>query len=342
MNRSTFEVGQESRQRVLITTAFLHAGDLVDLRLRAAGLDVIYCPELGSLPEEAQGELLSAVDGVIAGTSPLTAEIMDLAPRLKVVARTGVGFDNVDIASATERGIHVCITPGANRQSVAELVFTLMLAGARHLPSDLEEVQSGRWPQRTGRELNGSVLGIVGLGSIGKAVATIAAGFGMSILAFDPFLDVEYAAANEIKGVDLDSLLGQSDFVTLHVFLDDSTRHLMNRDAFAQMKPGAFLVNTSRGGIVDEEALVDAVENGHLAGAALDVFEIEPLPPSSRLRAEPNVIVSGHIAGATREARAKSGEMAADCVIEALGGRAVPHTVNGSALRSFEIQGAKK
>ena len=326
--------------QVLVTTAFLREGDAVHRQLTAAGLDVAYCPGLESLPAEKQAGTLAGVEAVIAGTAPFTAESMDRAPLLKIIARTGVGFDSVDVEAATARGIRVCITPGANRQSVAELVFTLMLAGARALPQDLEHVRAGRWPQNTGRELRGATLGIVGLGSIGRAVATIASGFGMNVLAYDPYLDAAFAAANDIAGVDLDTLLRESDFVSLHVFLDPSTRHLIDHRALSLMRPDAFLVNTSRGGIVDEAALLEAVQSGRLAGAGLDVFETEPLPLDSPLQNEPRIITSGHIAGATREARARSGEMAARSVIDALAGRPVPHAVNESELAALVSKGA--
>jgi D-3-phosphoglycerate dehydrogenase len=328
--------------RVLITTTFLVPGDEVDARLRTAGYEVLHSPDLSRLADSEQSRLLATTDAVIAGTSEFTAALMDRAPRLKVIARTGVGYDNVDVGAASERDIVVCTTPGANRQSVAEHVFTLMLACARALPADLDAVRDGHWPQRTGRELHASTLGIVGLGTIGKSVAAIAKAFGMNVLAHDPSLDEAFAEANNVESVDLSILLRRSDFVTLHLFLDDSTRHLIDARALARMKCDAYLINTSRGGVVDEAALADAVRNGRLAGAALDVFETEPLPIDSPLRQEPAILTTGHIAGATREARSRSGQVAATCVIEALEGRPISNAINLREYASRPRKAAQK
>lgn len=320
---------------VLVTTAFLSPGDEVDRLLRAEGFAVTHSPQFANLETAERAALLRDVTAIVAGTQPLTAEMIESAPRLRVIARTGVGYDNVDVEAASRRDIAVCTTPGANRESVAELVFALMLACARGLVADVESVRRGEWPQRTGRELSGSTLGIVGLGSIGKTVATVARGFGMTVIAFDPYFDGQFAEANAVRSVDLTELLRESDFVTLHLFLDDSTRHLIDAKALASMKPGSFLINTSRGGVIDEGALVDAVRDGVIAGAALDVYEVEPLGPDSPLRDVPSILTSGHIAGATQEARARSGQAAARAVIEALTGGAVSHVVNQSEIAAL-------
>ncbi|AMB59964.1 phosphoglycerate dehydrogenase [Microterricola viridarii] len=312
---------------VLITTAFLHAGDEADRMLRAAGLTTRHVPDLAVLPTAERAQLLAGSRAIIAGTMPLTAADLSAAERLEIVVRTGVGYDSVDVATATARNIPVCITAGANRQAVAEHVFALMLATARRVPENIQNLANGSWQQLTGRELRGATLGILGLGSIGKAVAGIAAGFGMEIVAYDPYFDEDFAAANGIRRAELDEVLAQADVVTLHLFLDDSTRNLINADRLRTMKSDSILINTARGGIVDEDALVDAVRNGVIGGAALDVFATEPLPQDSPLLHTPGILATTHVAGATREARGTSGLMAAANVIDVLGGVAAPQFV---------------
>lgn len=312
---------------VLITTAFLHPGDDADRMLRAAGLNTRHVPDLSALPEAERARLLAESRAIIAGTMPLTAAELNIAERLEIIVRTGVGYDSVDVATATARNIPVCITAGANRQAVAEHVFTLMLATARRVQENIQNLAGGSWQQLTGRELRGSTLGILGLGSIGKAVAGIAAGFGMEIVAYDPYFDEEFAAAHGIRRAELDEVLAQSDFVTLHLFLDESTRNLINADRLRTMKSDSVLINTARGGIVDEDALVDAVRAGVIGGAALDVFATEPLPQDSPLLHTPGILATTHVAGATREARGASGLMAAANVIDVLSGVAGPQFV---------------
>ncbi|KNY06494.1 phosphoglycerate dehydrogenase [Microbacterium sp. GCS4] len=313
---------------VLITTAFLAPGDEVDLLLRDAGLTTRHEPELDALPAEERETALAGVRAIIAGTRPLGADDLAAAAQLQVVVRTGVGYDSVDVDAATRLGLPVCITAGANRQAVAEHVFALMLASARRIPENIRSLADGRWNQLTGRELRGATLGILGLGSIGKAVATIARGFGMHVAAYDPYFDEEFAEANGIRRATLDEVLAESDFVTLHLFLDDTTRNLMDADRLALMKDDAILINTARGGIIDEDALVDAVRRGVIGGAALDVFAQEPLPASSPLLHTPGILATTHVAGATREARGESGRIAAATVIAVLGGGEPQFVVN--------------
>lgn len=313
---------------VLITTAFLEPGDEVDRMLREAGLTTRHEPELALLDADDRAGALAGARAIIAGTRPLGEEEFALAPALQIVVRTGVGYDSVDVNAATARQVPVCVTPGANRQAVAEHVFALALACARRIPENVSNLAAGTWQQLTGRELQGSTLGILGLGSIGKAVATIAAGFGMHIVAYDPYFDEDFAAAHGIRRLDLDDLLREADFVTLHLFLDESTRNLIDASRLAMMKGDAVLINTARGGIVDEDALVDAVREGRLGAAALDVFADEPLSASSPLLHTPGILATTHVAGATREARGESGRMAARNVIAALGGAAPEFVVN--------------
>lgn len=313
---------------VVITTNYLEPDGEIRRVLESAGCTVTF-----SRPQDREGDddhLRSALrdaHAVIAGTEPFPADLIDCAPDLGIIARTGVGYDNVDLRAATRRGITVCATPGANRQSVAELTVGLLIDSARGIETSAYSVRSGSWAQTNGRELAGSTLGLIGLGSIGQSVATMARGIGMRLLAYDMAPDDAFMTDHDIEPCSLESLLRRSDFVSIHVALTPSSRGMIDRAALAQMKRGAFLVNTARGGIVDETALADALRSGHLGGAALDVLEKEPLAEDHPLRDAPNVTITPHIAGATTEARVRSSQMAASQVIDFLEGRPVAHVV---------------
>ncbi|AEW98296.1 phosphoglycerate dehydrogenase [Streptantibioticus cattleyicolor] len=306
-------------QHVLVTTTWLRPGDEVHRYLLDAGFSVAH----GSSRDR---EAVAGCDAVIAGTDRFDAEVLAGAPQLRVICRTGAGYDNVDVEAATARGVAVCTTPGVNGQSVAEHTIGLLLSAARAIPQNVAAVRAGRWEQGGGRELAGAVLGVVGFGAIGRRVAAMARGIGMDVVAHDPVADRGFAEANGVRLLSLEQLLASSDVVTLHLSLTPSTRHLIDAGAFARMKPGAYLVNAARGGIVDEEALADALASGRLAGAALDTVETEPLPSGHRLRAFDNVLVTAHIGAATRESRARSGMLAARSVVEVLAG-GIPGTV---------------
>lgn len=294
---------------VLITTPWLSPGCEIEARLREAGLAVHYAPAIEAFAEPA------AVDAVIAGTEPIPAASLALAERLSILVRTGVGYDNVDVAAATERGIAVCVTPGANRLSVAELVIGLIFNCAREISRNAVSVRDGRWDRRSGTEISGATLGVIGLGSIGKTVAELALGLGMRVLAFDPFLDREFLDRTGVVAAPLETVLAESDFVTLHVMLTEQSRNMIDAERLALMKPTAHLINTARGGIVDERALADALRDGRIAGAALDVLEEEPPAPGSELLRLDNLLVTAHIAGATVESRDRSARSAAEQIV---------------------------
>lgn len=309
-----------SAYRVLITTIFLHPGCEVDLTLRAEGCETLFKPLHGVRSEEELIDLLKGVDGAIVSSDPFTARVMEASPQLKVISRTGVGYDAIDLNAATARGIIVCNTPGVNRHAVAEWTFALMLACARKMKENLSEVRSGGWARHEGMDLAGKTLGIVGLGTIGKELAQRADAFEMRILACDVVRDIQFAEAHRVAFVPLERLLGESDFVSLHLFLNDKSRHLINDERLALMKPTAFLINTARGGIVDTEALCRALREKRIAGAALDVVEGEPLRADSPLRELNNVYLSPHVGGVTADARRLSGAMAAENLICAFKG----------------------
>lgn len=291
--------------------------------LHAAGCEVVY-PDPGQILKDEAGVLKTAAGciGVIAANEPYSDEVLNGLPHLRVVARAGVGYDSVDVAAATKRGIAVTITPQANHQAVAEHAMALMLAVARSIVSNAIGTRDGRWPRRAiYTPLRGKTLGIVGLGRIGHSIATRAAAFGMRLIACEPKPDSAFANQNGIELVDLDTLLSQADFVTLHAPLTDQTRHLINAKTLARMKRGSFLINTARGGLVNEDDLLEALQSGHIAGAGLDVFAVEPVAPNHPLLALDNVVGTAHVASFDTQAIEDMISGAARCVAEIVQGR---------------------
>ena len=267
--------------------------------LAAAGLEPVF-PTTGRPGQLSEDELIAAladIEASVAGSEPYTSRVLAAHPQLRVIARVGVGYDAVDVAAATARGIPVTIAPGTNHGSVAEHTFALMLGWTRHIPARHVEMAAGGWPRVMSQPLRGRTLGLAGLGRIGKAVATRATAFEMRVLAYDPFPDRAFCAANGVTLVSFEQLLAEADFLSLHLPSTPQTKHLINRDTLAKMKRTAVLVNTSRGGLVCEADLVPALRERKLAGAALDVFEQEPLAADHPLRALPNVVLTPHAAG---------------------------------------------
>ena len=276
--------------------------------------------------------LLAAAEGVIVRTFRMTAERMDAAPRLRVIAKHGVGFDNIDIAAATERGIPVLFTPGTNANAVAEHAIGLLLMLSRQIGPAEAAVRDGWRVERSrfeGIELACRTLGIIGLGRIGKRLALKASlGLGMQVLAYDPYVDrADYPGPARLCD-SFEELMQAVDIVSLHVPLTDETSKMINADSLALLKPGCLLINTARGAVVDELALAAALQSGHLAGAALDVFETEPLPADDRLLSVPNLVLTPHIAGQTDVAMQAAARMAAQGVLDALHGHKPQALVN--------------
>ncbi len=303
-------------------------------RLEAAGHTLETWPgELPPPPADLAAALARA-DAVIAMVvDRITPEMLDAAPRLRIVANMAVGYDNIDPAAAAARGIWVTNTPGVLAETTADLAFGLLLAAARRIVESDRDTRAGGWKTWSptaflGPDVFGATLGIIGLGEIGEAVARRARGFKMRILyssrtrkpALEADLNLEYR--------DLRGLLAESDFVTIHTPLTPETRHLIDAAAFAAMKPGAILVNTARGQVVDQDALVEALRSGRLGGAALDVTTPEPLPLDHPLFTFPNVIITPHIGSASRATRARMAEMAAANILAVLEGREPPNPVN--------------
>jgi D-3-phosphoglycerate dehydrogenase len=241
---------------------------------------------------------------VVRSATQVTRRSLELASNLALIGRAGIGVDNIDVAAATERGIVVMNTPEAGAVTTGEHALALLLSLARCIPAADASVRAGRWEKAkfTGVELLGKQVGILGLGRIGRVVAERARALGMTVVAFDPFVP-QQNAPDGVRMVDLDELLHGADFVSVHVPLQDDTRHLLSRERLLAMKPGARLVCAARGGIVDEGALCEVLRSGHLAGAALDVFEQEPLPADSPLRGAPNLVLTPHLGASTHEAK---------------------------------------
>ncbi|HMX94975.1 MAG TPA: hydroxyacid dehydrogenase, partial [Elusimicrobiota bacterium] len=256
-------------------------------------------------------DLLREVSGcdalLVRSETKVNAEVIGAAAGLRFIGRAGTGVDNIDLGAASRQGIVVANVPGGNTISAAEQTLALLFAMARNIPRADASTRAGKWERSkfVGTEITGKTLGVVGLGRIGREVATRAIGLSMRVIAFDPMGDESWCRRAGIAFVSLDELLAQSDFITVHVPLSDQTRGLLNRDTFAKTKKGVRVINCARGGIIDEKALLEFVENGHVKGAALDVFEKEPLDPQSPLLKRPEIIVTPHLGASTEEAQVK-------------------------------------
>lgn len=289
-------------------------------QFEARGIDVVQ-PKVVQQPTEAELiEIIGDFDGMIAGDDPLTANVLAHAGRMKIISKWGVGTDGIDKAAAAERGIKVTNTPNVFGDEVADVAMGFVTMLARQLHRIDASVREGGWLKVRGQSLTGLTMGIIGFGSIGQAVGRRGLGFGMEVLAYD-VSDASRAAAAEmgVGYVELDVLLGASDYVVLCAPLTPATRHIINAQTLAQMRDGARLVNVSRGPLVDEVALVDALRSGKLAAAGLDVFEEEPLPPSSPLREFPDCVFGSHNGSNTLEGVLRASALAVDNLFTGLG-----------------------
>jgi phosphoglycerate dehydrogenase-like enzyme len=268
------------------------------------------------------------VDGLIFAMEPVTSRLLDAATRLRIIARPAVGYDTVDIAAATRKGVAVTIAAGTNDQSVADFTLGLLLTAARGIVPAVASVQAKRWDRVIGTEVWNKTLAIVGLGRIGKAVAKRARGFDMRVIVVSRKKDEAFAREHGIAFVTLDEALATADFVSLHAPLTPETENLIDADCISKMKPGAFLINTSRGGLVDEEALASAVRGGHLAGAAVDVLRVQGANSPSPLVGVPGILVTPHMATFSRESMERVAMSAAKSIVAALRGERPSLLVN--------------
>jgi phosphoglycerate dehydrogenase-like enzyme len=284
-------------------------------------------------PDERRAGLSSAV-GVVAGAGRYDAEFMALAPMLKVIARTGIGYDLVDLGEATRRGILVCNTPDGPTISTAEHAATLMLTvakGVKHSELALRAEGVDLYARHEGVELHGKALGLVGYGRIGRRFAAIARGLGMRILVFDPYLALDAIEADVVRAGSLIELLAGADVVSVHLPLTNESRAMFGFREFDAMKPGSVFINTARGGLVDGDALLAAIDTGHLFGAGVDVTDPEPLPGTHPLLHRKNVVVTPHVASATKEGKARLFWGAFEQVLAVLDGNRPEHLVNEDA-----------
>jgi D-3-phosphoglycerate dehydrogenase len=302
--------------------------------MRRTGYPIELRPDLKT--EDLLVQNVADVDAMIVGFEPITAKVIAAAKKLRVIAKNGAGVDNIDLAAATKAGVVVTSAAGVNSEAVAELTIALFLSLARAIPAADRQVRTGSWPRLAGAELARKTLGIVGLGQIGRLVAARAAGFDLKILGYDVMPPPDSARKLGIEATSLDRLLAEADYVSLHVPLTEKTRGMIGADQLRRMKPGAFLVNVSRGGIVDEAALYEALKAKAIAGAALDVFVDEP-PGASPLSALDNFIATPHMAGYTVEAVTETGMVCARGILDVLAGRKPDTTVNKDVVMRSDI-----
>jgi (S)-sulfolactate dehydrogenase len=297
--------------------------DASAVELLAAHHDTLYDRELVQRRDALKAALIDTDALIVRNRTQVDAELLASAPRLRVVGRLGVGLDNIDLDTCRTRGIEVIPATGANALAVAEYVIGTAMVLLRGAYLSTMEVAAGKWPRDAlgnGREVNGKTLGIVGFGGIGRHAARLARALGMRVLGFDanvPASDPVWRD-EQVEPTTLDAVLVEADVLTLHVPLLPATRNLVDAARLQAMKPGAILINTARGGVVDEAAVAAALRSGHLGGAALDVFDKEPLPPGSPLAGCPNLVLTPHIAGVTRESNERVSTMIAEKVIAAL------------------------
>ncbi len=306
---------------VMITPpSLLHQPEAEFTRLLTdAGFDIRYPDDPTFTQGRDEAETIRALEGtcaIIAGGEFLTAGVMEALPELRVIARAGVGYDRVDVETATSRGIAVTITPTANHESVAEQAFALILAVSRNVVLHDRNTRAGIWDGPANRPLRGMTLGLFGLGRIGQSTALRGKAFRMRLLATDPCADADFAAEHGIELVDFDTLLAESDFLSIHAPACEATRGVFNRAAFVKMKPDSVLINTARGGLVAEADLVEALRDGQIAAAGLDVFETEPVDPKNPLLSLDNTVLTPHRAGAETLAAFDMGVEAAKCIVD--------------------------
>jgi D-3-phosphoglycerate dehydrogenase len=308
------------------------APECLEVFKQAPGFEADYRPGL-KVPELL--EIIPAYAGLIVRSeTKVTAALLERAERLRAVVRAGVGVDNIDVEAATRRGVLVMNCPAGNTIAAAEHTVALLLSLARNVPQACASMKAGRWDRSKfmGTEVTGKTLSVLGLGKVGREVARRAVGLGMKVVGYDPFVTEEAARASKIETAPIEDAIARADFLTVHVPLTDKTRGLIGADAIARMKPGVRIVNVARGGIVDEAALADAIRAGKVAGAALDVFEKEPLDPASPLLALEKVVVTPHLGASTREAQEAVGKESAAQIVDYLRDGAVQNAVNMVAV----------
>ena len=306
----------------------------VEFLQKQEGIEVIEA--YGSNPDQILALAKEASGIIVRSETKITREVIESAPQLKAVGRAGVGVDNIDIEAASERGVVVMNTPGGNTIATAELTFTHILLGARQVAQANASMAAGNWDRKKygGVEVLRKTLGVLGLGRIGAEVASRAQAFGMRVVAYDPFLVESRAKQMGVEAMELDDVFRVSDFITVHMPLTDGTRNMINKDAIAKMKDGVRLFNCARGGIINQNDLVEALESGKVAYAGLDVFEEEPLPEGSTLRSIHNLVLTPHLGASTQEAQESVGLEIAEAVLQAVQGGVIQNAINMPSVDS--------
>ncbi|MCS7125590.1 MAG: D-glycerate dehydrogenase [Aigarchaeota archaeon] len=312
----------------------------IGLKILREYCEVIYRDELAPPTRKELLDNIKDVDAIYCTLNErIDREVIDSSPRLKVVGTMSVGVDHIDIDYATSKGVYIVYTPGVLTETTADLAFALILSTARRVVETDRIIREGKWKlawaptMMLGYEVYGKTLGIIGLGRIGAAVARRAKGFRMKILYYDKIRREDLERELEIEFREIDDLLRESDFISIHVPLTNETRHLIGERELRLMKPTAILVNTSRGPVVDEKALVKALREGWIAGAGLDVFEEEPLPPTSPLIEMPNTVLTPHIGSATYDTRNRMAQYAAEGIIKVLKGEEPENLYNREVVK---------
>ena len=295
--------------------------------LEKVGIEVVETASPRPVSVENLEREIKGMDALIVGIDPVTAEVLAAADSLKVISKYGAGVDNIDLTAAKKRGIVVTNTPEANSHSVAELAMGVIFALARRIPYADRVTKLGKWERVSGIELLGKTLGIVGMGKVGRRLAKLALGVGMKVVAFDPYVTQDSIGLEEVRLLPFRELLSVSDFISIHLPLTEETQKMFNRETLHLVKKGSYLINTSRGEVLDEGALVEVLKSSRLAGAALDVYSHEP-PANSPLLNLDNVITTPHIGAHTREAIERMGVGAAENVIAVLLGVGEPNVVS--------------
>jgi phosphoglycerate dehydrogenase-like enzyme len=327
--------------KVLITARGVqHAGQQAQEFLRKAGCELIFPPKPGPLKADALIPVLTGTDAVLASLDEYSSSVLALpalAP-LKIISRWGIGYDSIDVPAATRNGIVVTYTPGVLDEAVADYTFALLLSLARRVHEAHAVMQRGEWKPAWGDDVGGKTLGIIGFGRIGKAVARRASGFNMRVLAHTPHPSQDTTG---VEFVSLEKLIAESDFVSLHAALTPVTRGMIGETQLRQMKRTAYLVNTARGAIVDEAALIQALTEGRIAGAALDVYVTEPLPVESPLRSTPNLLLSPHQSSYARGTGERLSLAAAQAIVDLMHGKKPQNVLNPEVLTSPALRAAK-
>lgn len=326
--------------KVLITARTLdEVGQQAVAMLKKAGCELVIPPKYGPHPAETLLKLLPGNDAVFASMDKFTADVLgsEAARGLKLISRWGVGYDAIDVSAATKNGIVIAYTPGLLNETVADCAFALLLSIARRIHLGHQGMSGGKWEPHWGHDVHGKTLGILGCGRIGLAMARRGTGFNMRILAHDICANPE-AEKLGIKFVGLDELLAQSDFVSLHAALTPENRGLLNEARLRKMKPTAYLINTARGALIDEAALAKVLNEGVIAGAALDAFVAEPLPPDHPLSAAKNVLLTPHLASFARETGERVSNTAARAIIDLMQGRKPQFVVNPEVCTSAALR----